>query len=248
MSSLDDRFGRPVAGRSIATTMSKRVPPPPAKNKSEDEAAEESEDDSSSGETATDSSEESSEEDEELQPWRHHIFGCCDHGVGQCCALYFCGDVIYGNAISHTFHDGNCCCCFCCTVCAPVFSYCNRAKIRATYHLEGHNLGPCGECLTAVCCMSCSRCQQVLELETRQGRLYHVCGSKRGNPLRPANTGGNMSRGSNKVVPMTRTTTESDPLIVDAEEEGGGGEAGSNDSGGGGGGGGGGAADEPQEL
>jgi Cys-rich protein (TIGR01571 family) len=171
------------------------------------EEDDDSDDDSGSGDTGTETETES-EEEIELQPWRHSIFGCFDHGLQQCCALLFLDCCVYGNAISKTFHEGQCCCYFCCCTFGYLFCCCNRAKIRAKYALEAHNLGPCGEVFSALCCPCCFRAQQVLELETRQGTLYGVCGAKRGDPRRPAgtaNTGGGMSRGpgrgSSKVVP-----------------------------------------------
>lgn len=186
-------------------------------------------DDSGSGETATDSeSEESESEDDELQPWRHSIFGFCDNGIGHFCTLCWCSRCIYGAAISQTFHRGPsqvgfyiCCCLF-----ADQFSYCNRAKIRAKYGLEGHNLGACGDCLSVCICPWCERYQQILELETRQGMLYGPCSAVRGDPRRlrgsQVNTGGGMMRGNNKVAPMRAgTKDETRPLKGgDGAEEG----------------------------
>ncbi len=185
-------------------------------SKREAKEEEDSDDDSGSDGSGTESE---SEEEIELQPWRHSIFGCFDHGLQQCCALFLLDCCVYGNAISKTFHEGQCCCYFCCCTFGYLFCCCNRAKIRAKYDLETHNLGPCGEVMSALCCPCCFRAQQVLELETRQGTLYGVCGSARGDPRRPrgaVNTGGGMSRGisrrggSDKVVPVdTKTKTES---------------------------------------
>lgn len=170
-------------------------------------------------ETETESETES-EEVLELDPWRHSVFGCCDHGAAQCCVMTFCGWCVYGNAINSAFHQSNCCY-FCCCLFGEVFCCCNRAKIRARYGLEEHNLGGVfGDCLTVTCCPCCARCQQVLEIETREGIQIGCCGKKRGDPRRTqraANTGGGMSRA--KIAPLDEneaSSAEKQPLHAES--------------------------------
>ena len=178
-------------------------------------------DEESSGEeTETETETESEEEDEEKEPWRHSIFGCFDHGVGQCCVMCICDPCMYAQAINTAFH-GEGCCYACCCFFGHIFCCCNRAKLRAKYSLEAHNLGGAvGDCITVTCCCWCARCQQILEIETREGMLFGPCSARRGNPLRTraANTGGPMRR--NKVVPVDANSSaaEQEPLTKDDTE------------------------------
>ncbi len=138
-------------------------------------AAKEEEESEGSGSEEDDSDEDEESEEEELEPWRHSIFGCVDHGLAQCCVMFFCDCCIYAKAVSQALYGGSSCCyCLCCA-CGHLCCLCNRARMRAKYRLEAHNLGAAiGDCMTVSCCCWCARCQQVLEIETREGMLVSL--------------------------------------------------------------------------
>ena len=175
--------------------------------KNELESSSEDEESGSEAETET----EESSEGEDLEPWRHSVFGCCDHGAAQCCLMTICQSMVYGQATSQAFFRGSVGWCICCSLFGHIFDCCQRAKLRTKYGLEAHNLGGAvGDCMTILCCGPCARCQYILEIETRMGVQIGPCTVRRGDPHRPrgANTGGGMSRNS-KVHPQDQSTAKS---------------------------------------